>query len=82
MLRDNLNTLDEKRYMALIHMENYQQQTRKYYDGNVKYRTVQVGDFALCRAGVNLREKDPFAKNWEGPYFGHAPTFTLRKTPL
>jgi hypothetical protein len=64
---DDLNNIEEKQTQVLMHSAKYQQSLRRYYDQNVRERTLQVGDLAL-RLVQTQADRNKLSPKWEGPY--------------
>ncbi|CAA7017904.1 unnamed protein product [Microthlaspi erraticum] len=70
MLLDELDLINERRDQALIRIENYQQATARYYNGNVRSRRFRIGDLVLRKVFQKTAELNAgkLGANWEGPY--------------
>ena len=70
ILAEDLDTIDELRYLAKIRIAAHQQRIAKSYNKNIRIRRLQVGDLVLRKTFQNT--KDPvdgkLAPKWEGPY--------------
>ena len=69
MVKD-LDTLDELREFAAIHIASYQRLLTNSYNKRVKPRTFQLGNLVLRRVFENTVEPNAgkFQPNWEGLY--------------
>ncbi|KAL0854083.1 hypothetical protein Bca101_059235 [Brassica carinata] len=65
-LLDELNLVNERRYQALIRIQNYQHAAAEYYNSNVRHRRFKEGDLVLRKVFQNIAERNQ--ENWEGPY--------------
>lgn len=63
LIRDNLESLEEHRDNVSIRIADYKQKMKRFYDRSVKARVVLIGDLVLCRADVNLRDREKFSPN-------------------
>ncbi|KAL1223808.1 hypothetical protein V5N11_006604 [Cardamine amara subsp. amara] len=70
MMQDALDTIDERRDQILIHLQNYQQPTARYYNSKIKNRPLKVDDLILRRVFENTKEEEDgkLGTNWKGPY--------------
>ncbi|XP_076913939.1 uncharacterized protein LOC143572762 [Bidens hawaiensis] len=68
-LQMNLDLLEERRELVLIHEHNYKCQLQKYYDSRVKKCNFNVEDFVF-RNNESSGQEPPgkLAPTWEGPY--------------
>ncbi|XP_074300611.1 uncharacterized protein LOC141631903 [Silene latifolia] len=66
----SLDTIDELRASAKIHLAAYKQSVAKSYNKNVKIKILDVGDLVLREVFQNTRnhKAGKFAYKWEGPY--------------
>lgn len=64
---DNLNVLEEKRDLALIHISKYLHNLHRYYECHVKQQRLEVHDLVLrwVQTTVNYHRLSP---TWEGPF--------------
>ena len=60
--QDNLDALEEERYVAKAHSTFYQQQDRRYQSREVR---ANVGELVLC---LPKKKKDKLKPKWEGPF--------------
>ena len=69
-LRKDLDLLEERRDMAIIHLASYQQRIKRGHDKNVRARVFRTGDLVLRRVMTNIRKASDgkLGPNWEGPY--------------
>jgi hypothetical protein len=69
-LRKDLDLLEERRDMAIIHLAFYQQRIKRGHDKNVRARVFRAGDLVLRRVMTNTRKASDgkLGPNWEGPY--------------
>lgn len=73
-LKVSLDLLLEVRTRALKRMNAYQTKVDRYYNRNVKHRTLQVGDMVLRNMAATFqgqemkRSRGKLAPKWEGPY--------------
>ena len=70
LMINDLNTVDELRESAVIHIASYQRRLSNSYNKRVKPRTFQLGDLVLRRVFENTVDPNAgkFQPNWEGPY--------------
>lgn len=70
MLRDDLNTLDEKKDWALLRKASYQQSAASYYNSMVRSQTFNKGDLLLRKFFQNIAEPNigKLGANWVSPY--------------
>ncbi|XP_063948038.1 uncharacterized protein LOC135152135 [Daucus carota subsp. sativus] len=70
-LAQDVDTVDELRETAKVHMEAYQQRVANIYHKHVRIKTFTVGDMVLRKVFQNTLDTaaGKFADNWEGPYF-------------
>ena len=66
----DLDTDDELREVAAIHIASYQQRLASLHNRHVKPRTFKVGDLVIRRVFENTANPayGEFQPNWEGPY--------------
>ena len=55
-LRKDLDLLEERRDMAIIHLASYQQRIKRGHDKNVRARVFWTGDLVLRRVMTNIRK--------------------------
>ncbi|KAI3783284.1 hypothetical protein L1987_42361 [Smallanthus sonchifolius] len=66
----DLETMDELRDLAKVHIAAYQQRIAKSYNKNIRIRRFQVGDLVLRKAFQNIINPNDgkLEPKWEGPY--------------
>lgn len=66
----HLDSLEEHREVAMIHLAGYRQKMAEHYNKDVRTREFSVGDLVLQRVVGNARDINvrKLAPNWEGPY--------------
>jgi len=59
-----------RRDSALVRIQNYQNETARYYNSNVRQRRFHEGDRVLRKVFQNTTEPNAgkLVTNWEGPY--------------
>ncbi|XP_075079736.1 uncharacterized protein LOC142164973 [Nicotiana tabacum] len=66
----DLDEVEERRYMARVTMVAQKQQAERYYNKKAKIRPLKVGDYVL--KAKTQAAKDPkegkLGTNWDGPY--------------
>uniref|UniRef100_A0A2N9G140 Uncharacterized protein n=1 Tax=Fagus sylvatica TaxID=28930 RepID=A0A2N9G140_FAGSY len=69
-LHKDLDLVEERRDLAMVHLAAYQQRMRREHNKNVKPRTFQIGDLVLRKVMANTRRPNEgkLGPNWEGPY--------------
>uniref|UniRef100_A0A2N9EUX0 Uncharacterized protein n=1 Tax=Fagus sylvatica TaxID=28930 RepID=A0A2N9EUX0_FAGSY len=69
-LRKDLDLVEERRDLAMVHLAAYQQRMKREHNKNVKPRTFQIGDLVLRKVMANTRRPNEgkLGPNWEGPY--------------
>ena len=66
---NQLCMMDEKRLMALYHIQGYQRRLRKAFDKKVRARDLKIGDLVLKEIRTPIQETNgKFKQNWVGPY--------------
>ena len=65
-----LDTVDELRESAVVHIASYQRRLENSYNKRVKPWMFQPGDLVLRKVVENTAdlETEKFQPNWEGPY--------------
>ncbi|XP_076943151.1 uncharacterized protein LOC143613285 [Bidens hawaiensis] len=67
-LRLNLDLLEERRKLAVIHESKYKNQLQKYYDAQVKICEYNKGDYVFRNnEASNTELPGKLAPTWEGP---------------
>ena len=85
MIRE-LDTSDELREAATIHVASYQRRFSNSYNKRVRPRVFQPGDLVLRRVFENTVDPTAgkFQPNWEGPYVvtwpGESGSYAIDKT--
>uniref|UniRef100_A0A2N9FPQ4 Uncharacterized protein n=1 Tax=Fagus sylvatica TaxID=28930 RepID=A0A2N9FPQ4_FAGSY len=66
----NLDLLEERRDLAVVHLASYQQRIRREHDKNIKPRVFRIGDLVLRKVMANTRKlnEGKLGPNWEGPF--------------
>ena len=66
----NLDLLEERRDLAVVHLASYQQRIRREHDKNMKPRVFRIGDLVLRKVMANTRKSNEgkLGPNWEGPF--------------
>ena len=69
-LMENLDLIEEGREKACKRLELYHRRIAKYYNSQVKGRTMVQGDLVLRKSAITnaLKEEGKLRANWEGPY--------------
>jgi hypothetical protein len=69
-LHKDLDLVEERRDLAMVHLAAYQQRMRREHNKNVKPRTFQIGDLVLRKVMANTRRPNEgkLGPNWEGSY--------------
>ena len=69
-LRKDLDLVEERRDLAMVHLATYQQRLKREHNKNVKPRTFRIGDLVLRKVMDNTRRPNEgkLGPNWEGPY--------------
>ena len=67
---DKLDLIDERRNLALVRIQNYQNATARYYNSHVRQRCFHEGDRVLLKVFQNTDEPKvvKMEANWKGPY--------------
>ena len=67
---DELDLIDERRDSALVRIQNYQNETDRYYNSTVLQRRLNEGDRVLQKVFQNTAEPNAgkLGANSEGPY--------------
>jgi hypothetical protein len=63
----NLDSIKEHRVVALIRHTRYEQQLRRYHNGNMRERSFNIGDLVLCRIQTT-KGMHKLSAPWEGPF--------------
>lgn len=66
----HLDQLEERREIAAIHLANYQNQVKRYFNKGVRPRTFGLGDWVLKRAVEDIQDHGvgKLKPVWVGPY--------------
>jgi len=66
---DELDLIDERRDSALVQIQNYQNETARYYNSNVQQQKFHEGDRFLRKVFQNTDEPNAgkLGVNWKGP---------------
>ncbi|KAG7529934.1 Ribonuclease H-like superfamily [Arabidopsis thaliana x Arabidopsis arenosa] len=69
-LLDELDLIDERRDSALVRIQNYQNETPRHYNSNVRQRRFHEGYRVHRKVFQNTAEPNAgkLGTNWEGPY--------------
>jgi hypothetical protein len=59
--------LEERRNMALINVQKYQESLKKYYNKSVVQWELNIEDLVL-KKDIHTRDKHKFLSPWEGPF--------------
>jgi hypothetical protein len=62
-----LDSIKEHRVVALIRHTRYEQQLRRYHNGNMRERSFNIGDLVLCRIQTT-KGMHKLSAPWEGPF--------------
>ena len=62
-----VDLLKEARETIIIHSAHYQQTLRRYHEGKIRGRILEVSDLVLWRT-QSTKEKHKLSPQWEGPY--------------
>jgi len=70
LLSASLDLVDERREVAIVQMEHYQQKLRQEYNEGVKTRPLAPGDLVLRKVVGTARNPSwgKLGPNWEGSY--------------
>ena len=66
----NLDTINELRDIASLRTIVYHQQVARYYNKNIRVRSLKLGDWVPCRIFQTTKDTTigKFIFTWEGPY--------------
>ena len=65
--QDTTDLLEEACETTIIHSARYQQTLRRYHEGKIRGRILEVSDLILWRT-QSIKEKHKLSPPWEGPY--------------
>ena len=65
--KPSIDTIDAGEIQAVINLDKYQEETRRWKNKKVKPRQIQEGDLVLRRIS-KAKQKGKMHSKWEGPF--------------